>query len=133
MSLDEPTFLTVEDVIYLHDRGIKRYGGDSGIRDIGLVESATKAAQATFGGEFLHTTIASMAAAYWFNLSGNHGFVDGNKRVALYACDTFLTLNGYELTLADKDVLKIGLQLAKGELSKEELTQRIAHAIRDSG
>jgi len=71
----EIRFLSVEQVIQLHADAIRLYGGDPGMRDFGLVESATLAPQQTWGGEFLCKDIAEMAATYWYNLTSNHGFV----------------------------------------------------------
>jgi len=69
----EPRFLTVEEVLYLHQDAIFTYGGADGINDIGLVESAVMGVQQTFDGTFLHPNLFSMAAAYWWNIAQNHG------------------------------------------------------------
>jgi death-on-curing protein len=79
----EPDFLSVEDVIFLHDEQLVRFGGAAGIRDQGLLESAVGMPQASFGGEFLHADLFAMAAAYAFHIAQNQAFVDGNKRALL--------------------------------------------------
>lgn len=73
-------FLHLDDVVAIHLDQIERYGGEAGIRDAGLLESAVAQARATFGGEFLHADLFQMAAAYLFHIAKNHPFVDGNKR-----------------------------------------------------
>lgn len=87
-------FLDVADVIAFHATQLARYGGLEGVRDAGLLASAVAMPQATFGGEFLHAGVFSMAAAYAFHIAENQPFVDGNKRAALMAALVFLELNG---------------------------------------
>lgn len=83
--MTEPIFLSFEDVIEIHRDQIVRYGGASGVRDIGLLQSAVLMPLAQFEGKFLHKDLFEMAAAYLFHLAKNHPFVDGNKRVGLVA------------------------------------------------
>jgi death on curing protein len=80
----EPVFLSLDEVLEIHEQ-IERYGGSGGLRDPAGLESAVATPQATFGGEFLHTSIAAMAAAYLFHLCQNHAFIDGNERVGANA------------------------------------------------
>ena len=94
MSL-APIFLSVDDVLELHRRGINEHGGDSGVRDLALLESAVATPQAGFGGEYAHPTLWLMAAAYAFHIAENQPFVDGNKRAAIAAALYFLALNGF--------------------------------------
>ena len=94
----DPCFLSVEDIRHIHRREIEQAGGDPGIRDHGLVESSTYAAQASFEGEWLHSDLFEMAGAYLVAFVQNHPFVDGNKRTGTAAALTFLYMNGYELT-----------------------------------
>src|SRR5450759_3474152 len=95
--MDEPIFLTVEEVLDLHDRQLELYGGLPGLRDAELLEAAVAMPAMAFGGEFLHRDVFEMAAAYLFHLAKDHAFADGNKRVALHAAYVFLSLNGYRL------------------------------------
>jgi death-on-curing protein len=85
-------FLTVSEVLKLHELQLNRYGGSTGVRDLGLLESAVSQAQAGFGGVYLHEDLAAMAAAYLFSLVKNHPFVDGNKRAGLATALAFLDL-----------------------------------------
>ena len=73
-------FLSLDEVLELHDDQISSFGGTPGLRDEGLLESALAQPQATFGGQFLHPTIAEQAAAYLYHIAMNHPFIDGNKR-----------------------------------------------------
>lgn len=91
----EPDFLTVEEVLIIHDEQIEEYGGIHGIRDKGLLESAVMMAQASFGGEYLHQNLFEMAAAYAFHIAENQSFFDGNKRTALVSALVFLDINGF--------------------------------------
>ncbi len=84
----EPLFLSLDEVLEIHEQQIERYGGSSGIRDPAGLESAMATPQAIFGGEFLHRTIPAMAAAYLYHLCQNHAFIDGNKRVGANAAMT---------------------------------------------
>ncbi len=93
----DPDFLTLDDLLALHADRVERYGGSSGFRDAAGLSAAMGMASATFGGAFLHPTLAEMAAAYLFHVSQAHGFVDGNKRAALAAALAFLSLHGYGL------------------------------------
>ncbi len=94
-------------------------GGGDGLRDRGLFESAMARPQqlACYG----EPDAAALAAAYAYGLARNHPFVDGNKRIAAVISETFLTLNGYELTATDAELVVAFLELAAGDLSEEEL------------
>jgi death-on-curing protein len=83
---------TLEEIIYLHTRLIKRFGGEPGVRDPGLIESALHRPRSEY-----YRTLSEQAAALLQSLSLNHAFVDGNKRVAFATCAIFLLLNGYEM------------------------------------
>jgi death-on-curing protein len=79
----EPVFLTLDDVLEIHEEQIERYGGSHGIRDTGARKSAVATPQATFGGGYLHGSVCMMAAAYLFHITRNHPFIDGNSARAL--------------------------------------------------
>ena len=90
-------FLTVADVLMLHAEQVDLYGGEQGVRDLGLLESAVAQPQAGFGGEYLHADLFEMAAAYLFHIVQNHPFLDGNKRAGAVAALVFLDVNGVEI------------------------------------
>ena len=125
-------FLTLEQVRAIHERMIARYGGDPGILNVGLIDSAVMMPQQGFGGQHLHPTIASMAAAYLYHLAANHGFVDGNKRVAVGAALVFLDVNGHKLRLTIDDLERITLDVAASRLDKARLTELFEAAIEPS-
>ena len=81
--MKEPVFLSLSEVVALHQEALKRYGGLDGVRDMGLVESAIAMPQTSFGGEFLHAFPFEMAAAYAYHIAENQPFVDGNKAALL--------------------------------------------------
>lgn len=116
----DPDFLTLDDVFALHADRIETYGGSVGVRDVGGLQSALGVPSATFGGAYLHPTLAEMAAAYLFHVSQAHAFIDGNKRVALAAALAFLELNGCEL-IADPDALyELCVGVAAGTATKAD-------------
>ena len=82
-------FLTVDDVLKLHQHQIDVYGGEHGVRDFGLLESALAMPQSMFGGQYLHQDIYEMASACLFHLVKNHPFIDGNKRAGAVAAYVF--------------------------------------------
>jgi len=110
--------LSLAEVLEIHQDQVTRYGGASGIRDIELLKSALGMPPATYGGEFLHTDIFEMAAAYLFHPVKNHPFLDGNKRVGAVAALVFLALNGYDLNAPEDDFAERVLAVARGELDK---------------
>ena len=116
-------YLTLNEVIELHDEGIKLHGGSYGIGDKGKLESAVAQPQMTFDDQDLYPTLVEKAAALAFSLSQNHAFIDGNKRVAQAAMETFLDLNGYEIYAEVDEQEQIFLQMASGELSRENLVK----------
>ena len=117
-------FLSVENVLRIHEDTIAHEGGSPGIRDLGLLESAAAMAQAMFGGEFLHDGLAGMAAAYLYHICQNHAFVDGNKRTAAFAAVLFLNLNGVaeEQLPTETELERVTLATASGALGKVEVT-----------
>ena len=115
-------YLTTAEVVQLHDRVVQQSGGMPGIRDIRLVDSAVYQPQATFGGHELLPTLPEKAAALGFSLAKNHGFVDGNKRIAHAAMETFLVLNGHQLNAGVDEQEAVFLQLAAGTLSHTDFT-----------
>jgi death-on-curing protein len=121
----EPHFLTLAEVLEIHQDQIARYGGDPGLRDMDLLKSALGMPAATFGGEFLHTDMFEMAAAYLYHLVKNHPFIDGNKRVGAVAAIVFLALNGYEFDAPEEDFADMVLAVARGELDKAEVAVTI--------
>lgn len=115
-------FLSIAEVLEIHQNQIMLYGGEQGIRDINLLKSALGMPSAAYGGEYLHPGIHEMAGAYLFHLVKNHPFVDGNKRVGAVSSLVFLDLNGYDFTAPEDDFAETVLAVAAGKLSKADIT-----------
>jgi death on curing protein len=92
-------YVTTVDALFFHKRLIERYGGATGIRDAGALESALHRPQTGY-----YDTILHQAAALLESLVQNHPFVDGNKRVAFAVMDVFLRINGYVITADSKAI-----------------------------
>jgi len=118
-----PVFLTVEQVLRLHQRLVERYGGDPGILSLDLLESAVTMPMATFGGHFLHEGLAAMAAAYLFHICKNHPFADGNKRTALAAAELFVLANGKRVRATNRELERLTRRVAAGALPKGEVVR----------
>lgn len=115
---DDIVFLTVDIILDLHQRQLERYGGASGLRDRGLLESAAAQPQTSFGGVYAHKGLFSMASAYLFHLVSNHPFVDGNKRTGLLAAQVFLYLNGIVLLHESEAFYELTIGIAEGRIDK---------------
>ena len=115
-------YLTLEEVLELHRLALEQAGGLPGVRDLGGLESALAQPQMAFGGQELYPSLAEKAAALGFSLVCNHPFVDGNKRVGHAAMETFLVLNGWELSASLNEQEQVMLRLAGGSLRREEFT-----------
>lgn len=118
-------YLTPQQVLAIHDRMIRRFGGSHGIRDVGLLESAVGRPQATFDGNDLYPTIFEKASALLQSLLKNHPFVDGNKRTALTSAGIFLKMNGYRLMNTHKEEVKFAVSVDNEHLSLEQIASWI--------
>ena len=117
----DPLFLTLDEVLVLHEDQVALYGGSRGIRDIGLLELAMGSAAATFGGVFLHESLFEMAAAYLYGICRNHPFIDGNKRTAVVAALVFLEMNGVEIDADDRAFYDLVIGVAEGRVTKAQV------------
>jgi death-on-curing protein len=111
-------YLSILEILELHDRIISSTGGSRGIRDINALESAVNQPRQTFDQKDLYSDIVSKAAALGFSLVMNHPFIDGNKRVGHAAMETFLVLNGYEIICGVDEQERVMLDLAAGKMSR---------------
>ena len=117
-----PEFLTLGDVLEIHAGQVEGYGGDPGLRDLSLLKSAIAMPMAGLGGQYLHTSIFEMAAAYLYHICRNHPFVDGDKRTGTVAAIVFLDLNGKQLNCTEDELEELVLAVAEGETDKSEIT-----------
>jgi death on curing protein len=115
-------FLGLDEVLELHRLLLEQSGGMAGVRDLGMLESAVAQPLMTFGGHDLYPTIADKAGAICYSLVMNHPFIDGNKRIGHAALETFLVLNGNELSCSVAEQEKQILDLAAGQLKREDFT-----------
>ena len=106
--------LTIEDMMLLHQKIIDKTGGIRGVRDIGLLEMAINSPFSSFGGEDLYKTVEEKAKQLCNSLIRNHPFLDGNKRIGVLAMLVFLDLNGKKLNITNKEIVSLGLGIAKG-------------------
>jgi len=114
-------FLTLEDVLVLHEDVIEFAGGSPGVRSMDLLQGAVAQPEAGFGDQWANPFPFGMAAAYAYHLSRNHPFVDGNKRVGLSAAVAFLYLNGWELDDPNETLHPVMEDVAQGKIEKPEL------------
>ena len=128
----EPHFISLEEALLIHADAIRLYGGSSGIRDQGMLESALGAPQNLFAYHQADDSVegfALMAAAYWFHLTMNHPFIDGNKRASFMCAVAFLQMNGWDLDISYETGLESSIQLTTHAISRDQLADRLAHMI----
>jgi death-on-curing protein len=125
LPVEEVQYLSVDEVLAIHERLIERFGGSAGVRDPGLLESALFRPQTGY-----YADLAEMAAALFESLLMNHPFVDGNKRVAFFATDVFLRLNGWWLKVDGRRAHRflVGL-LERNEADYEHLLPWIRRSL----
>ena len=118
-------FLSLDEVLAIHERVIDAYGGAGGVRDLGLLESALYRPQSGY-----YEDLVTMAAALFESLLMNHPFVDGNKRVAFFATDVFLRLNGWRLEVDADDAHALLIDLRRtGRCDLEHLAEWIRASV----
>ena len=125
------TKISSEKIKLLHQLMAQATGGSVGVRDEGLLESAVEGAFATFDGVEIYPSKEEKAAKLGFSLISNHAFVDGNKRIGVYVMISFLELNGIHMDPSDEDVIALGLGVADGSMSQEDVQKWISdHKVR---
>jgi death-on-curing protein len=123
-------YLSIAQLLRIHELQIERFGGASAIRDRGALESAVARPQMTFGGEDLYSDLADKAASLMHSLIQNHPFLDGNKRTGAMALELFLLANGHELDASDDELEETTLAVARGELAAEAIAIWIRQRLR---
>jgi death-on-curing protein len=117
----EPKFLTLDEVLYLHDESLHRFGGQAGTGDLGLVESALAWAKNAYwygGGD-----IFEIAAAYAFHIAESQAFIDGNKRTGAASALAFLMRNGVDAPVDDGSIYNALMGIANKRLDKTGLIE----------
>ena len=117
-----PVWISEELVIAVHARQITEHGGDAGIRDKSLLQSALARPQQLYAYGDPSPDIAALAASVAYGIAKNHPFVDGNKRTAAVLCELFIMVNGMRLEASDQEMLNVFLALAEGSFNEDELS-----------
>ena len=120
-------YIYPKQIIYLHKRIIENTGGQEGLRDTGLLESAVYRPMATFGGQELYPDIFDKASALIHSLISNHPFFDGNKRTSYESMRIFLRINGYDIEAPDNQKYKFVMDIANHKLNLSDITNWIKH------
>lgn len=123
----EPRWLTYEQVIAIHSRQLRRFGGASGLRDEGMLRSAIERPVNKW--HYEQAGLIELAAAYAFGLAKNHAFVDGNKRIAFLTMAAFLRKNDVPFMPDQASATAMMFALAAGEVSEQSLARWIADNI----
>ncbi|HWX83349.1 MAG TPA: type II toxin-antitoxin system death-on-curing family toxin [Xanthobacteraceae bacterium] len=119
----EPKWLTYDQVVAIHSRQLRRFGGAAGLRDDGLLRSAIERPINKW--HYEQSELPELAAACAFGLAKNHAFVDGNKRIAFMSMMTFLRKNGVRFAPEQAHATAMIMSLAAGEVSEESLARWI--------
>jgi len=126
----DPHFLSLEEALIIHADAVALYGGSPGVRDSGLLESALSAPRNLFAYGQANPEIlegaALLAAAYWFHITMNHPFIDGNKRASLMCAIAFLNLNGWDLDMSYELGLDLSIKLASHSVDRDQLGRLLA-------
>lgn len=117
--------ISSEKIKLLHQLMSEATGGSVGVRDEGLLDSAVEGAFATFDGTELYPSKEEKAAKLGYSLISNHAFVDGNKRIGVHVMISFLELNGIHIDSSDEDVVALGLGVADGSMSQDDVLKWI--------
>ena len=118
--MEEPFWLSRPIVEAHHADQVREHGGQLGLRDEGLLESALARPRHLWAYE-ANVDLAALAAEYGYGLAKNHAFLDGNKRIALVAMNVFLLLNDMEIEASEPAFVEIMLQVADGRMNRDEL------------
>lgn len=116
-----------DSILAVHEEQLAQHGGGSGIRDLGLLQSALARPQNLFA--YGHPDAADLAAAYAYGIARNHPFVDGNKRTAAVAAIMFLWSNDVETRIGQAELVVTMLTLAAGEMGEDELAAWLRERI----
>lgn len=114
-----------EKVLLLHQIMAEATGGDVGVRDEALLESAIETIYSTFDGIELYPSKEEKAAKLGYSLISNHAFVDGNKRIGMYIMISFLELNGIKIDATNDDVYQLGMAVADGSANNDDVLKWI--------
>ena len=123
-------YLTLNEILSIHEKLIKTSGGSFGIRDIKLLQSAIAQPYMTFNKHDLYPTLLDKVVALGYSLIMNHPFIDGNKRIGHASMEIFLYINGYEFNAPQRDQEELILHIAAGQIRKEELLSWVKNHVK---
>ena len=112
---------TVDMIIAVHERLIETSGGEQGVRDVTLIDSALSSIYQTYDSKDLYPTLIEKAARLCFALNKNHPFVDGNKRISMHMLGLFLRFHEIVYSPSNAEVARVGLSIANGSMGYQEL------------
>jgi death on curing protein len=116
-------YLTAEKILFVHYRLLHETGGEPGVRDLGLLESAVARPQATFDRQELYPDIFEKAAALMESLINNHPFVDGNKRTGIACAVLLQKQNGISFSAKNTELEKFTLRVASSKVGRSEIAK----------
>ena len=117
--------LNIDQVIKFHKILIAETGGEEGIRDKKLLESAINNAYSTFDGIDLYNSIEKKCVNICFNLISNHPFIEGNKRIGIFILLILFKTENINLNYKQEELVKLGLEIAKGNLHQRDIIKWI--------
>ena len=115
-------YLTLVEVLALHERVVRQTGGAGGLRSLERLEGAVAQPRATYAGQDLYPDVVAKGAALGYSLIQGHPFLDGNKRVGHAAMETFLILNGWVLNADVDEQERVVLSVAAGQMNRSDFT-----------
>jgi len=122
-------YLTKEELFKIHAIAMER-GGTNGILNEGMLELAVDAPKSTVFGKELHGSVAEKTASIFHELIKLHPFIDGNKRTALIAADTFLRINGYELRTRQQNIVDVAVKTAQCSMDISKIAAWVQRILR---
>lgn len=122
--------LSIENIILFQEKIIYETGGSAGIRDVGLIESALNRAFASYDGIDLYSSIIDKISAITHSLVGNHGFIDGNKRIGVSVMILLLKINNVKVYYSQKELIDLGLKTAEGLMKEKDISNWINDHIK---
>lgn len=122
-------YLSIREVLEIHNQILQLSGTLGGVRDLGALESAVAQPRMTFGAEDLYSTLVEKASALGFSIIQNHPFIDGNKRTGHAAMETFLVLNNAVIDATTDEQVDIVLAIASGMMKKDQFTEWLENHV----
>lgn len=129
--MDNVTYVTLEQILVIHEDQIERYGGSSGVRDLSLLESAIFRPQTTFSGKDLYKTHFDKAAALMHSLIMNHAFIDGNKRTGTAGMLVYFEINNISISISTQELVETVLLVEKEKWEIEKIANWLKSKLKN--